>query len=61
MNKILKQKPHKSITSNKCINALYKNISGYVRSARQNVLQAINTIVKAYWLIILNNFYVGKA
>lgn len=38
--------------ADKRIGVLYKNISGYIYSARQNVVRSINSEqVKAYWLI----------
>ena len=38
--------------SNRRVDALYKNISGYINSARQNVLYSVNTEqVKTYWRI----------
>jgi predicted nuclease of restriction endonuclease-like (RecB) superfamily len=39
------------VISSKRVDALYKNISGYVHAARQNVLRTVNTeMVQAYWL-----------
>lgn len=52
---ISKQSARKSegaITNNRRIDALYKNIVGYIHEARSRILQKVNTEqVKAYWLI----------
>lgn len=40
------------IVDNKRIDSLYRNIANYIHTARNNVLQTVNTEqVKAYWLI----------
>ena len=55
MIKIKKQPIRKSeiaIVGNSRIDALYKNIAGYIREARSRVLQKVNTEqVRTYWLI----------
>jgi predicted nuclease of restriction endonuclease-like (RecB) superfamily len=52
MDKKLKKKSNLVGTINNRVDALYKNISGYIHAARHNVLRSINTEqVKAYWLI----------
>ncbi len=40
------------LTANKSIEILYQNISSHIHSARQRVVQSVNTeMVKAYWKI----------
>jgi len=53
MNKqISVMQPKTTAVNNKRIDALYKNISGYIHTARRNVLYTVDTEqVKAYWLI----------
>lgn len=52
MSNISKQKSRNTLVSNKRVDALYKNISGYIHAARYNVMRSVNTEqVKAYWLI----------
>ncbi len=53
MNKqIAVMQPKTTTANNKRIDALYKNISSYIRTARRNVLYTVDTEqVKAYWLI----------
>lgn len=52
MTKKLPQKIKYSISDNKRIDALYKNIANRINIARQNVLRTVNTeMVSAYWLI----------
>lgn len=44
--------PKSTVINNKRIDALYKNISSYINTARRNVLYTVDTEqVKAYWLI----------
>lgn len=50
-NKLIQKVKH-NISNDKRIDTLYKNISGYIHSARQNVVRSVNSEqVKAYWLI----------
>lgn len=52
MNKTKAKITKKLIIENKRIDTLYKSISSYIREARSNILQTINTEqVRAYWLI----------
>ena len=52
MTKKLPQKIKYSISDNKRIDALYKNIANRINIARQNFLRTVNTeMVSAYWLI----------
>jgi predicted nuclease of restriction endonuclease-like (RecB) superfamily len=47
-----KKELSRNVSNNKRIDTLFKNISGYINTARHNVLHAVNTEqVKAYWLI----------
>lgn len=48
----MSKKSSKNLIDHKRIDTIYKNISGYIHTARSNVLRTIDTeMVKAYWLI----------
>lgn len=52
MSNISKQKSRNTLVLNTRVDALYKNISGYIHAARYNVMRSVNIEqVKAYWLI----------